>query len=751
LSTINSFVKITPGGQFSLDGKRWMCNSVVYHGRFPGTCARDWLDDGHWELNQPELSRDFAGMARVGINHSALFFNQDSLFKNGKLLTQGAERMDEVVEQAKKAGIRVSIFVGPFIDKPEIYKQITGEEWHYDQRWLPSFNPHLHEAYVKQIAPFAERYKNEPAVMAFTDRIDRFHKGFDNLTIPFNLKDEWHGHLKAKFGSFKNLLDTVGGPGALENNPKDFNEVLLPHESKWNGSMKNPLGYEFILWQKQSIGDAQAHFDERINKLAPNQFVWTPFEGNTTTWAMLDGFTPKRKKLQAIWMEYYFFELTRPSFVQPFEEWTHTREVVHRRLSHQIPVIYTGAYTMARYIKQSVQQPVVICHGGWTESPAYGTDTYEQQTAIVDRVNLACLAADADGWHYWNWRDDEQSWHGKRRERFEKPEEFYFYGESLGMNTFDGFPKPVLSLVQRYSRECQRRADANPPAKKSDLLLLSSSARMYTLFRRMAVPTAAAMVGALSRIGIEPDVLWTGQDEVRIDQATLNSYRMIAMADNMFGRDFRDTPEKLLKYVEQGGTLYFAMDRFDRFEDEYGVRHENAAMAKLCGVDANGLKDWPGAHSKCHNWPFATDASQEPNMDIMAFPRLAWGVCPEFRHLLPYPEKLAFLGFRSTDDDNVTVIPGLVKGAEVIAVGKFPPGSRPLFYRHRIGKGTVYVNAWTNNVFRDSESRADYGGWEYDWMLDMPAQSAGVRDIDLTNGSSAWLRNTWGYFWRDMP
>lgn len=95
-------------------------------------------------------------------------------------------------------------------------------------------------------------------------------------------------------------------------------------------------------------------------------------------------------------------------------------------------------------------------------------------------------------------------------------------------------------------------------------------------------------------------------------------------------------------------------------------------------------------------------------------------------------------------------MPGLVKGAEAIAAGKFAAGTLPFVYRHRIGKGTVYVNAWTNNVFRDSESRNDYGGWDYDWILDVPLAASGARDVDVTRGASIWLRNTWGYFWKNM-
>jgi len=755
---MNGFVTVTDRGTFALNGSRWYCNSTVYFGHFPGSCGGDWLADEHWARNEPLLDRDFGLMATVGINHAALFFQGKAFFDDGRIIEKGMARLDRIIEAAKKAGIRISIFVGPFIDNPAAFRMITGRDWEDDNRWLPPFNPALHAAYVQQMAPFAKRYKNEPAVAAYTDRIDRYYKGFDNVSIPFNLKDEWHEWLRQRYGSFKTFLQAMGAdrnPQVLErilirNDPKDFGDVLLPQESRWNASLRNPLGFDYILMQKKTVGDAQARFDAEIRKIAPNQFIWTPFEGNTNTWAMLDGFTPERKKLQAIWMEYYYFEVTRPSFVQPFEEWTHTREVCHRRLAHELPVVFNAAYMMTRYLKQSVQQPVVICHGAMMDNAAYGIENEQQHAAIIDRVNAACLAADGDGWHYWSWTDDWQSKASFTAEQDDDPTAFYWFGESTGLLNCKGHPRPAMALVQQYSRECSRRAAADPPEKHSDVLLLSSSPRMYNLFRRMAYPTAASMAGALIRLGVEPDYLWTSQNDERIGQQTLDRYRFIAIADNMYERDFRDVPDKLLRFVENGGTLYFALDHFDSFKDEHGVPFASDAFARLSGADRNGVKDWPGAHVTCKNWPFPTDAANEPNMDVMAFPRLAWGICPDFRHVAPYAHRVQLLGFRSTDDDTFTAVPGLVKGAVVIAVGKFAAGTLPFVYRHPIGKGMVYVNAWTNNVFRDSESRNDYGGWDYDWILDLPLASSGARDVDVTRGASIWLRNTWGYFWKNM-
>lgn len=744
---MREFVRINPQGQFELEGKRWYCNSVIYFGHYPGA-MQNWLTDKAWAMNEPRLENDFSAMQELGINHAPLFLTNDMFFENGIPVEEGFDRLDSVIDIAKKHDVRLTFFSGPFIDNPDEYRRITGREWNYGNHWLPSFNEALFEAYVMQMRPLCERYKNEPAVLGFGDRIDRFHKGFDNLTIPFNLKEEWSAFLKARYGTIENLRDAMGG--SLENEAKDFNQVLLPQESKFNASLKNPLAYDYILWQKKTIGDTQARWDAEMMKIAPRQVFWTPFEGCTLDWAMLDGFTPETGKLQAIWMEYYHWQAVRTYPVGPFEEWAHTREFVTHRMHHESPTIYNTAYIMTRYVKLSTMRPVVICHGSRLDAPTSGAETETEQLANIDRVNAACLAADADGWHYWCFTDDWQSSLAHAKAQKTTPHEMYWQGESMGLFDYDGHPRPAASLARLYSDELQRRTRRNRPAKKSEVLLLNSAAVMYSLFRRMATPTAAAMNGALLRMGVECDYLWTAQNDVRISQATLDSYKCIVIADHIYARDFNDMPDKLLSYVKNGGTLYYAMDRWDGFADEHGVPFDSPAMHTLSGADADGLKDWPGASTPCRNWPFPGETPNEPNYDALAVPRLHWGICPDFRLRAPIAQTQQWLGFRSYDEDRFTSVPGLVSGAEVIAVGKFNNGSKPFIYRHKIGKGWVYVNAWTNNVFRDSNRHPDYGGWEYDWLLTLPLESAEIDDRDLTAGASLWLRNTWGYFWKQM-
>ncbi len=64
---MNDFVRISPQGNFVLDGKRWYCNSVIYFGHFPGAML-DWFTDDVWPRNQARLDGDLARMQAIGIN-----------------------------------------------------------------------------------------------------------------------------------------------------------------------------------------------------------------------------------------------------------------------------------------------------------------------------------------------------------------------------------------------------------------------------------------------------------------------------------------------------------------------------------------------------------------------------------------------------------------------------------------------------------------------------------------------------------
>jgi len=56
----------------------------------------------------------------------------------------------------------------------------------------------------------------------------------------------------------------------------------------------------------------------------------------------------------------------------------------------------------------------------------------------------------------------------------------------------------------------------------------------------------------------------------------------------------------------------------------------------------------------------------------------------------------------------------------------------------------------TSNILVIWAARIDFGGWEYDFCLDLAAETAGVETMDLIGGAALWLRNTWGYFWKEM-
>ena len=56
----------------------------------------------------PAKLEGFGRMAQAGLNHAALFLRNEAFFENGTLLEQGFERMDRVVEAARKRADELS-------------------------------------------------------------------------------------------------------------------------------------------------------------------------------------------------------------------------------------------------------------------------------------------------------------------------------------------------------------------------------------------------------------------------------------------------------------------------------------------------------------------------------------------------------------------------------------------------------------------------------------------------------------------
>jgi len=97
-------------------------------------------------------------------------------------------------------------------------------------------------------------------------------------------------------------------------------------------------------------------------------------------------------------------------------------------------------------------------------------------------------------------------------------------------------------------------------------------------------------------------------------------------------------------------------------------------------------------------------------MDAQSFPRLSWGVCP-FSSSLAGGIRTQLLGFRLTDGDTFTLVTGVVEGAQVIAVGKFPAGTLPFYYAH-----TINVPA-TATTLRITVAGIATGCWPWQWKL----------------------------------
>ena len=113
----------------------------------------------------------------------------------------------------------------------------------------------------------------------------------------------------------------------------------------------------------------------------------------------------------------------------------------------------------------------------------------------------------------------------------------------------------------------------------------------------------------------------------------------------------------------------------------------------------------------------------------------------------PVPYRQQMLGFRTADDDSFTVVPGLVHGAEVIAVGKSPRSTMPVHLPPSPRQRHGLRERLDEQRLPRQRLPSDYGGWEYDFILALPIETSGITDVDITRGAALWLRNSWGYFW----
>jgi len=706
------FIKINEQGAFELNNRPFMVHCVVYFGRYPGTCIGEWLSDRYWMKNRDDLEKDFFLMQTLNINSIGLFINSTDLIEEGEPVESRMKRLDQVIRTAAAHNLRVVIFPIPFIDNPLIYRQLTGKEAPKNiDFWHATYSQTVFDAYIHVMSFFAERYNREPFVFGYMDRIDRFVSTYGRRDKVPGLELIWQDWLEKHYKSFSEFLKFH--PKLVEQ-PKNFSQVKLPQDLPDGFSMADSRAYEYALMQKTLVGETQGKFDRAIKEIAPNQIMWTPFEGVGLMNPILDGYIPTPYVLEAIWAEFYPDTAYRSDYRVYLPELDSSCVLLQPRQFVDIPEYIAQAYLFTRFLKQSSQRPVILCHGLQIRATRPGGPLEYQRKILIDRTNRASLKAGGDGWAYWCWSDDAMSYTATMEESKHHREHWYFNGATMGLIRWNRSLRPETEIIRTWGRQLQSVA-IHHPALAQDTLLLLPEPKMMIEQETLTLQTATSIMGALLRVGTLPQVQWTATTRRTINYEDIRSFRLVVIGDSTYRRDHKVVPEVLLEYVKQGGVLLWPVHSARWIEDEFGHQQPQKALSELAGCGKPSEK-----------------------LDILKRPDhyLQWAIRQAFKNIF---STLQGTYSYTLENEYFTRLSLDAPTTEVIALAKFKEGNSPLFYRHRLGKGTSYVFTWTFNVFRDCGNTLLYGGDKWDWLLMLPLESAGIVP-DLTTDLGVLLR-----------
>jgi hypothetical protein len=726
------FVHINERGDMELGGRRHYLNCAVYYGRWPHECVSQWFDDSVWAKNRAALEPDFSTMEALGLNSIGLFIRAEDVIAQGQL-TSNIERLDEVIATAGRHGVRTIIFPGPFIDNPEIYREMTGQEAPADLAcWHPTHSPALFDAYVHVMGLLAERYRREPDVLGYMDRIDRLVYTFSRRGTRPGLDHLWQEWLERRYPTFADFQEAHPD---LREKPQSFGEVKLPQDFPDGFSTRDSRAYEYSLMQRTLVGEAQNRFDREIKRLAPEQIMWTPFEGCCLMNPVLDGYLPAPNVLEAIWAEYYpstgFGEAYRVHLTNADRDYL----LLHEFDVPRLPAYTAQAYLISRWLKTTSKCPIILCQGHIMEPErAESPWEYEHRT-LIDRTNRAILQSGADGWAYWCWSDDPYSLTASADQAATARHRYRKQGETMGLMRWDGTLRPAAITARDYSRLLENPPALHPRLASEALLLLPEPIMMIEQ-ASLALETATGVTAALLRSGVLPEVRWTATPYQPLGLDELRRYPLVVLGDRYYTRDRRELPATLRDYVRDGGVLLWAVHDTETLEDELGRPQAQPALRELAGCSGPPAKLWPVGEVQ---W-YIHDGFEYVNSPLFG------------RHRCQLESESFTWLYPDAPGTELIASAKFAEGPETPGTGSFgypaaggaleqPSGANaPLFYRIPLGAGWIYIFTWTFNVFRDDRAAMHYGGSGWDWLLRLPLQSAGIVP-DLTLELGAPLRD----------
>lgn len=669
-----SFISTDDRGQFLLGGKPWFLHGVSYFGRRPGTCGANWLGQ-HFDHNFEHLRRDVGKMADLGLNTLGLFLPGGSCFDgvtpNEAMFAQVSRILDVVAD----GGLRAVVFPCTLIGK-EQWCQATGVTAG-EELWNPAVNVEAEKAMHHTVLEFARRYKDRPEVIGYMRRAGRLDfRGWDPPeALGSPVHSTWYTWLKrrfkADFAAAKDLLE-------LEPQESDWTKIRMPAEMPANFARSNPRAFEYCVMQQVLISEANSRLYTQIKRIAPRQLTVNDMEGVEFPIGLLNVLVPEMATADVLWLECYNWEGMRGSHDTGAAHRIWLVEPVADRRT--IDLVGNAGYVqmLVRWMQRS-GKALILCHG--TDiGLRRGVSTESEQALMIDRFNAYIHDCGAHGINYWCFSDDELS-RSAVAPGVDPAEARKLYpqaGETMGLLRFDGSERPVAAMVRSTGRSLRNQPAADSP---HEALVLFPTPIFQSLYRYRSNVTGFGIFTSLARLGILADAAFTSAGESLISVEDLARYRLIVLGINQYHRDHAEMPDRLLQYVTAGGSLLLPLAHPDQIDDPYIKPRKSEALSQLSGCAKllsreNRLTLAP---ITSHHRSFPTD--QTP----------AWTL----------PEDGWFSDVEA------------VAGAEVLARAN----GRPLLYRHRIGKGSVYVFTWTMDVLLFHDQQLDYLGGNWDWVF----------------------------------
>jgi len=695
---MSGFLTVRDGG-FELGGKPYFLHIATYFGRRPGTCGADWLGE-NFEHNMKFLPGDIERWRDLGMSGAFAFIPGGLCFD--ERLKPVQSRLDQVArffDAMAESGMKLLILDHRYMGR-DAWCSLKGVD-PGDMPWTPALNEEAERAKIETSAQFRAYFADRPEIVGWMTRSNRF---LDGRHPEEQMRKAWVKWLKYRFGGD---FERARAALSLGGGEADWEHVEIPIYTDEGMAEYNPRSYELSLMQQTLVTETTNRIIRALRPATPNQLMFTDVEGCDFSSGSLTWYIPEQLEADAILHEYYHWEGTR-SF-----------QMAGGRMPEPVPnkpsVEITGAIGYVQMLTRRLRcagLPVVITHGVDIGGKKRGVYSEEEQKLIIDRYNRTFIASGGNGVCYWCWTDDELSKTYTREVlgmEFDADENkagkvYQQSGETMGIIRYDGSCRPICDKVRELSAKRAKKPAEDPG---NEVCVLMPSPIFYSNYRYRANQTTFGIFNGLARAGLNADSRFTSSGERLLDPGLLNKYKLIVLGASIYRRDHPETAEALLRYVAAGGSLFFAPALACAMLDEHLNLVNPPALAELTGADSAERR-----------------------------------ICRELTDIkICAPKEYEHAAGWSLlhDEDAYLFEPSqLPAGAQVLATA----GGKPLLYRHRIGGGhggygrdgcsgngggSVFVFAWSLDVFMFKGETMDHYDTGFDWVWKIVADALALR------------------------